>query len=98
MRGPGAPRRHSAADTPGLIPLVLGMLGLVVLGGPLVFALWTAVNHLLYGDPGAVRWSVALPALAGFALLLGLLPRVLRAWGAEPHARPPTDLEESQSP
>ena len=46
----------------------------VLLGAPLVWAVWEAVNSLLSGRPGEVRWALALPAallLAGLLVWLG---------------------------
>jgi hypothetical protein len=47
----------------------------VVLGAPLVWVVWEAVNKLLTGHPGDVHWALTLPALALLIVLLSLLGR-----------------------
>lgn len=66
--GPSAPR------------LVLAMLLLVVVGGPLVYILWGAINHLLLGEPEAVRFGVVLPAAVVFLGLVFFVSRLVRRW------------------
>ncbi len=54
--------------------LILRMALFVLLGAPLVWAVWEAVNSLLSGQPGEVRWTLAIPAallLAGLLVWLG---------------------------
>lgn len=54
--------------------LILRMALFVLLGAPLVWVVWEAVNSLLSGNPGEVRWALAVPAallLAGLLVLLG---------------------------
>lgn len=50
--------------------LVAYMAAFVALGAPLVWVVWEAVNSLLTGHPGDIRWPWTLPALA---LLIGVL-------------------------
>ena len=50
--------------------LVAYMATFVVLGAPLVWIVWEAVNSLLTGHPGDIRWLWTLPALV---LLTGVL-------------------------
>lgn len=50
--------------------LILRMAVFVVLGAPLVWVVWEAVNDLLSGHVGDVNWVRTLPALV---LLIGLL-------------------------
>lgn len=56
--------------------LMLRMALFVVLGAPLVWVVWEAVNSLLTGHIGDVLW---LPTLAALALLIGLLVLVGRS-------------------
>ncbi|HSM09085.1 MAG TPA: hypothetical protein VLA33_08725 [Gemmatimonadota bacterium] len=56
--------------------LMLRMALFVVLGAPLVWVVWEAVNVLLTGHPGEVR---LLPTLAALVLLIGLLLLVGRS-------------------
>lgn len=54
--------------------LILRMALFVLLGAPLVWVVWEAVNSLLSGHPGEVRWVLAIPAallLAGLLMWLG---------------------------
>lgn len=55
--------------------LVLSMALFVVLGAPLVWVVWEAVNKLLTGNPGEISWALTLPALALLIVLLVLLGR-----------------------
>ncbi|MFW6088302.1 MAG: hypothetical protein ACODAB_01030 [Gemmatimonadota bacterium] len=55
--------------------LMLRMALFVLAGAPLVWVLWEAVNSVLAGHPGEVRW---LPTLVALALLVGLLALVGR--------------------
>lgn len=55
--------------------LAISMALFVVLGAPLVWVVWEAVNKLLTGHPGDVHWALTLPALALLIVLLALLGR-----------------------
>ncbi|MDX1566343.1 MAG: hypothetical protein R3223_01000 [Longimicrobiales bacterium] len=66
--GPSAPR------------LMLAMLLLTVVGGPLVYVLWGAVNHLLLGELDQVRLALVLPAAAVFLVLVIFVSRLVRRW------------------
>ena len=65
---------------PGALSIVLAMLLLVVVGGPLVYVLWGAVNNLLLGEPGRVRLAVVLPAAVAFVVVLLFVARLVRRW------------------
>lgn len=56
--------------------LMLRMALFVLLGAPLVWVVWEAVNSLLTGRVGDVRW---LPTIAALVLLIGLLVLVGRS-------------------
>lgn len=56
--------------------LVLRMALYVLAGAPLVWVVWEAVNSLLTGHTGEVRW---VPTLAALLLLVGLLSLLGRA-------------------
>lgn len=56
--------------------LILRMALFVLLGAPLVWVVWEAVNSLLTGHVGDVRW---LPTIAALGLLIGLLVLVGRS-------------------
>ena len=56
--------------------LILSMALFVVLGAPLVWVVWEAVNKLLTGHPGDIHWALTLPALALLIALLVLLGRL----------------------
>lgn len=64
-------------------PLILKIALLVLVGGPMVYVLWEALNHLLSGDPGAVRWGLVVPVLLVFAIYVYLLSRVVVRWDEE---------------
>ena len=55
--------------------LAISMALFVVLGAPLVWVVWEAVNKLLTGHPGDIHWALTLPALALLIVLLALLGR-----------------------
>lgn len=77
MTGSEAPEGHRG---PGVTALVLKMTVLVLVGGPMVYVIWDALNHLLAGDVGAVGWSVVLPVLVVFAGLLLWLASAVERW------------------
>ena len=60
--------------------LIARMLGLVVVGAPLIYVLWEALNSLLSGRPGEIRWGLVLPALVVFAAFVVFLARLVRRW------------------
>jgi hypothetical protein len=69
---------------PSAVRLLLGMLGFVLVGTPLVFYLWSTINELLSGHVG-VRDLLALPVLGLFVVLLIILGRSVSRWnGASP--------------
>ena len=74
-----------AGESPGpsASRLVLAMLALVVVGGPLVYVLWGAINNLLLGDIERVRISVVLPAAVVFVALVVYVSRLVRRWEGE---------------
>lgn len=55
--------------------LILRMALFVLLGAPLVWVVWEAVNSLLSGHPGDVRWVLTIPAALLLAALLAWLGR-----------------------
>lgn len=65
---------------PGALSIVLAMLLLVVVGGPLVYVLWGAVNHVLLGEIGRVRLAIVLPASIAFVVVLVFVARLVRRW------------------
>jgi hypothetical protein len=66
------------------VRLLLGMLGFVLVGTPLVFYLWSTINDVLSGHVG-VRDLLALPVLGLFVVLLIILGRSVSRWnGASP--------------
>jgi hypothetical protein len=56
--------------------LIFRMALFVILGAPLVWVVWEAVNSLLSGRLGEIR---LLPTVAALVLLLGLLGLLARA-------------------
>lgn len=70
------------ASSPGTTRLTLGILGLVLLGTPLVAYLWHTLNDLLQGEihPPQLLWSV--PAAIALAALLWLTWGVIQKWQA----------------
>lgn len=73
---PGAP--------PGVGGMALFFASVAVLGGPLVFVIWEAINHVLTGNLGAVRLVWFVPAVILFGVLLYVLGRVARRWSPRP--------------
>lgn len=65
---------------PGVTGLVVKMVLLVVVGGPMVYVLWEALNHLLSGDADAVRWSIVFPVLVVFSGFVIWLARAVSRW------------------
>lgn len=72
-------RRESAPTT---VRLILWMVFLVVVGMPMVYVLWSALNRVMLGDLGGVRWGLVLPVLLVFLGYLYLLARLVRRWEA----------------
>ena len=68
---------------PSASHLLLAMLALVVVGGPLVYVLWGAINNLLLGDFERVRVSIVLPAAVIFIGLVYYVSRLVRRWEGE---------------
>lgn len=64
--------------------LILRMALFVLLGAPLVWVVWEAVNSLLSGHVGDVRWALTIPAAVLLAGLLALLGRSTPAMGSSP--------------
>jgi len=60
--------------------LVARMLGLVVVGAPLVYVLWEALNSLLSGHPGEIRYGLVVPALVLFTVFVVFVARLVRRW------------------
>ena len=68
--------------TPGR--LIVAMSGLVVIGFPMIYILWEAVNHLLSGRVGAVRWPIVLPVLVLFIGYCIIVSRIVTRWERRP--------------
>lgn len=66
--------------------LLIGMLGFVLVGTPLVFYLWSTVNELLSGHVDGARDLLALPVLGLFLALLFALGRAVSRWDGPPAA------------
>lgn len=62
--------------------LVSYMAVFVVLGAPLVWVVWEAVNSALTGQIGEIRWALTLPALVLLIGVLALLGRAATRLGA----------------
>lgn len=73
-------RTTGEAGGPGALSIVLAMLLLVVVGGPLVYFLWGAVNNILLGEFGRVRLSVVVPASIAFIVVVLYVARLVRRW------------------
>lgn len=71
------------------VPLIIGIGVLVAVGLPLVYVLWTAVNLLLAGRPGEIRFPLVLPVLLAFIALLYGVSRLIIRWerGESPSRR-----------
>lgn len=67
-------------SSPGSTTLFIAIGTFVLVGVPLVYVIWEAVNQVLTGNLGAVRPGLVLPAAAGLAVVLFLFTRVLRRW------------------
>lgn len=76
------PDRESRAPEPSVSTgrLILWILVLVVLGMPMVYVLWSALNEILLGRLGSVRWALFLPVLAVFLGFLHVLSRLVKRW------------------
>jgi hypothetical protein len=71
-----APRNSS----PGSATLFIAIGTFVLVGVPLVYVIWDAVNQVLAGNLRAVRPGLVFPAAAGLAVVLFVFTRVLRRW------------------
>lgn len=67
-------------EAPSTLKLILSMGALVVLGTPLVYVLWTALNDVLAGRIDGGRLLLTLPILLLFLGLLYYVARVVRRW------------------
>ena len=67
-------------NSPGAAGLIVAMGLFVLLGLPLVYVIWGAINELLTGNLAAVRLELVLPAIAGLVVVLVVFMRVLRRW------------------
>jgi hypothetical protein len=70
---------RSRYNTVGHI-LVPGPAILVIIGFPMVYVLWDAVNLLLAGDLAAIRYAIVVPVLALFVALLVVVAKLVRSW------------------
>jgi uncharacterized membrane protein len=62
----------------GILFVAIGVF--VLVGAPIVYVVWEAVNQALTGNLDAVRLEVVFPATAGLVVLIYMLMRVLRRW------------------
>lgn len=62
--------------------LIGAMLLFVVLGGPMVYYLWSTINEVLAGHFDAGRLAITAGVLLIFLGLLGILTRTIRRWEA----------------
>lgn len=60
--------------------LIIAISVFVVVGFPMVYVLWDALNHLLGGQLRAIRPWLVLPVLIVFAAFVYLLSRFVRRW------------------
>lgn len=68
------------AESPRAGALIGVIAAFVVIGFPLVYIIWEAVNAALSFNMAAIRWTLVLPALAAFIVLLVVLSRVVRSY------------------
>lgn len=73
-------RSAGGSGGPEALSMVLAMLLLVIVGGPLVYFLWGAVNNILLGEFGRVRLVVVLPASIAFIVVVLYVARLVRRW------------------
>ena len=65
---------------------IIGMMAIfVVVGGPMVFYLWSTVNDVLTGRFAPMRVLIALPVLLIFLGVLAILSRSVRRWEERLH-------------
>lgn len=62
------------------VQLILTIGVLIVIGFPLVYVLWTAVNLLLAGRLAEIRYPLVLPVLLTFVALLYGVARLISRW------------------
>ena len=76
------PDRRSSVPEPSVSTggLILWMLVLTVVGMPMIYVLWSALNQILLGEFGSVRWALTLPVLAIFLGFVYFLSRLVRRW------------------
>ena len=67
-------------ESPRAGALIGVIAAFVILGFPLVYVIWEAVNAALSFNVSAIRWTLVLPALAAFIVLLVVLSRVVRGY------------------
>lgn len=60
---------------------MVGLFALfTVIGAPLVWVIWEAINALLLGRPGEVNYLVLLPVLLVFIVVVVLASRAVQRW------------------
>ena len=65
---------------------IIGMMAIfVVVGGPMVFYLWSTVNDVLAGQVDPMRVLISLPVLLIFLGVLAILSRSVRRWEERLH-------------
>ena len=63
--------------------LILVIALLVLIGFPMVYVLWEALNLLLAGDLSSIRYPIVIPVLAVFVALLVVVAKLIRNWEQE---------------
>ncbi len=72
--------RAPRGSSPGGGALFAAIGVFVLIGVPLVYVVWEALNHLLTGNVGAVRPGPVLTAVIGLVVVLHVLTSVQRRW------------------
>ena len=80
MNGSDERARQQPVPRLGFGRLMLAMAAFVVIGTPLVYFLWTALNDLLTGRIDGTHLAFAAPALVLFVVLLRFLARAVQRW------------------
>jgi len=75
---------QTEAHSSGMGTLIAGMLGFVLVGGPMVYYLWSTLNQVLEGHATGGRVGISIIVLLIFLGLLSILTRVIRRWDERP--------------
>lgn len=68
---------------PGITRLAIGILGLFVVGTPMVAYLWETVNRLVSGNFELIRLLISIPIAFVFVLFLRFAARFVTRWEVE---------------